>query len=409
MLTADLVHVRRRGDLLHVVPLADAERPRAHELASTAIALVRAHLGLPRGALLEAWNQVAVAPTENRLARALFKLALDTCEFDDGAAVDPVELRREIFARATAERGHDSRDFERGALLKEIASSRGTDVDALEQALYADLPSAHVLRRAALPTADGLLASYDLAQHQAVLLRAVRLQARVQSSTSADYRALFRKLKFHRLLHTVAKLDREAGYAIDIDGPFSLFEQTTKYGLKFALALPAIMACDRWALTAELRWGRERRPLRYQLRGSASAPMDEPGDALAVLPDEVAALVGELRKLSSPWEVSLADAILDLPGLGVCVPDLQFVHREHGRRVFLEVLGFWSRDAVWKRVEMANAGLPERMVFAVSKALRVSEEVLADDSPAALYVYVRTMNARAVVERVEAVSSRTIE
>jgi hypothetical protein len=58
---------------------------------------------------------------------------------------------------------------------------------------------------------------------------------------------------------------------------------------------------------------------------------------------------------------------------------------------------------------MANAGLPERMVFAVSKALRVSEEVLADDSPAALYVYVRTMNARAVVERVEAVSSRTIE
>ena len=38
------------------------------------------------------------------------------------------------------------------------------------------------------------------------------------------------------------KLERGAGYAIDIDGPFSLFEQTTKYGLRLALALPAIMA-----------------------------------------------------------------------------------------------------------------------------------------------------------------------
>ncbi len=409
MLTADLVHVRRRGDLLHVVPLADAERPRANELASTALALVRAHLGQPRGALLEAWSQVAVAPTENRLARALFKLALDTCEFDDGSAVDPTELRREVFARAATVRCGSERDFARDTVLQEIAHHRGVEVDALEQALYADLPSAHVLRRAALPTADDLLANFELAQHQAVLLRAVRMQARVQSSTPAGYRALFRKLKFHRLLYTVTKLDGGAGYAIDIDGPFSLFEQTTKYGLKLALALPAIMACDRWSVTSNVRWGRERRPLRCQLRGNAPALPGEPIGNPAALPDEVVTLLGDLRKHPSPWEVSLADAILDLPGLGVCVPDLQFVHREHGQRVFLEVLGFWSRDAVWKRVEMTNAGLPERMVFAVSKALRVSEEALGDDSSAALYVYARTMNARAVVEHVDAVSRRTIE
>jgi hypothetical protein len=72
----------------------------------------------------------------------------------------------------------------------------------------------------------------------------------------------------------------------------------------------------------------------------------------------------------------------------------------------LEVLGFWSRAAVWKRVEMAAAGLPHPIVFAVSKHLRVSEEVLADDTPAALYVYARTMNARAVLARVEAVATK---
>ena len=364
------------------------------------VTLVRAHVGLPRGVMLEAWNQIAPGPAENRLARALFKLALDACQFEEGSAMEPIDLRREIFTRAAIERG-SGRDFDRVTLLDEIAKARGVEADALEEALYSDLPSAHVLRRADLPSADGMLARHELASHQAVLLRAVRVQARVFSANAGGYRALFRSLKFHRLLCAITKLERGAGYAIDIDGPFSLFEQTTKYGLRLALALPAIMACDTWDVSAELRWGKDRRPLRYHLRGGGESSHAD----LTNLPDEVAALLSDLRQQESPWQASPSDSILALPGIGVCVPDLEFVHRQSGQRVFLEVLGFWSRAAVWKRVEMAEAGLPCPMVFAVSKHLRVSEDVLPADAPAALYVYARTMNARAVLERVEAVAS----
>jgi predicted nuclease of restriction endonuclease-like RecB superfamily len=400
LLTADLVHVRRRGDRLTVVPVAEAERPRARELAATALLLVRAHVGLPRGALLEAWSQVAIAPAENRLARGLFKLALDACEFEEGAGLDPVELRREIFTLAAAVRG-SGRDFDRAVVLADIAQARGLDVDAIEEALYSDLPTAHVLRKADLPSPDGLLAQHDLASHQTILLRAVKLQARVFSASAGGYRALFRKLKFHRLLHTITELDRGAGYAIDLDGPMSLFEQTTKYGLNLALALPAIMACDAWEVHADVRWGKDRRPVRYHLRGGRESSASNNASP----PDEVAALLADLRQQESPWQVSPSEAILALPGLGVCVPDLEFVHRGSGQRVFLEVLGFWSRAAVWKRVEMAEAGLPFPVVFAVSKHLRVSEEVLPADARATLYVYARAMNARAVLERVEAVAA----
>jgi uncharacterized protein len=402
LLTADLVHVRRRADQLIVVPLSDADRPRAQELAGIILALVRAHVGLPRGALMEAWAQAPISPSENRLARALFKLATDACDFDEGAAFDPSELRREVFLRAAQARRAAARNFDRIALLEELARARGVDVATLEETLYADLPTAHLLRKADLPSPDGLLAQHDLAAKQAVLLRAVRVQARVFSTHAAGYRALFRTLKFHRLLYTVAKLDRGTGYAIDIDGPMSLFEQTTKYGLRLALALPAIMACDTWDVRAELRWGKDRRPLRYHLRGSQT----KAADLAANLPDEVAELLSDLRKHASDWQVETADAILDLPGIGVCVPDLELIHRESGRRVFLEVLGFWSRAAVWKRVDLVQAGLPHRIVFAVSRHLRVSEEALPDDVPAALYVYARTMNARAVLERVEDVARR---
>jgi hypothetical protein len=88
------------------------------------------------------------------------------------------------------------------------------------------------------------------------------------------------------------------------------------------------------------------------------------------------------------------------------VPDVQFVHQETGQTVYLEVLGFWSRDAVWKRIELAHKGLAA-VVFAVSKHLRVSEAALDEGLPAALYVYARVMNAHAVLQRVQEVAART--
>jgi len=176
LLTTDLVPVRRRGDRLLVVPLAEAERPRARELAGAALALIRAHVGLPRGALHEAWSQVTISQSENRLAQGLWKLALDACDFAAGDDLDLAGLRRDLFTRAATAR-RSGRDFDREAVLDEAAQARGMTREALEEALYADLPSAHLLRAAHLPSPDGLLAQYELSCQQAVLLRAVRVRA----------------------------------------------------------------------------------------------------------------------------------------------------------------------------------------------------------------------------------------
>jgi hypothetical protein len=67
-------------------------------------------------------------------------------------------------------------------------------------------------------------------------------------------------------------------------------------------------------------------------------------------------------------------------------------------------MGFWSRDAVWKRVELVERGLPYPIVFAVSKHLRVSEQALDAELPGALLVYSKVMSARAVLEKVDAVA-----
>jgi len=402
LLTADLVRARRRGDQLVLLPLDAGGRATALELAATLLALAEAHVGKTRGELDEVIEAVVGGARDRKLAAGLAKLIWDRAELAEAVPVDPEELRHDVFCRAQAAwaaLGEGDR-FDRAAVLATAAAQRGLTVDELERGLYADLRDAHVVTELAAISAPRLVEAYELAQPQAVLLRAVSVVVEVASAIPGAYRTLFRKLKFLRLLCVISPRPK-GGYRIEIDGPFSLFESSTRYGLALALALPAIRELDRWSLVADLRWGTARTPLRCKLDGiGAAEPGDEPH-----LADDVRGLLDDLGALDTPWRAVPATELLDLPGHGVCVPDLTFVHAATGERVHLEVLGFWSRDAVWKRVELVQAGLAHRIVFAVGQHLRVSEAALDAELPGALYVYKRTMSAKAIVERVVAVAA----
>jgi predicted nuclease of restriction endonuclease-like RecB superfamily len=402
LLTADLVHARRREGRLQLTRLNPKRRARALALATALREVAEAHVGETREALQEAWGAIDVQPREKKLADGLRKLLEDGMTFDSGTDLDPVALRRSVFERATAARKAlpEETRFDRGALLDEVAAEREMTPEALEAALYGDLKSAHRLVEIDAPSPERTVERYDLEQARAVLLKATQVRAEITNADPSAARALFRRLKFLRLLHRIEPLSkgsaRKASYRLTLDGPMHLIEQSTRYGLSLALALEPLMACGNWRLEADLRWGKDRRPLRFALEGEALAH-DAPAPRL---PDEVEALRARFAKRKGPWTVEVADELLDLPGVGICVPDLRFLHRDGGD-VLLEVLGFWSRDAVWKRVDLARAGLGRPVLFAVSSRLRVSEEVLDDLEDAALLVYKGALSATKVAERLD--------
>jgi predicted nuclease of restriction endonuclease-like RecB superfamily len=409
LLTADLVSVRRKGNELHVASLSGPARQRATELASQLLELARGHIGRTREEFEEACAAIEARPRDRRVAAGLRKLLEDRCLFDADAALTPDELRRELFLRASVARRTEP--FDRTRVLEAFAAEKGLSPEAIERSIYADLRGAHLLKEIEVIQPNALVEAYELGQAQAVLLRATRVTVDLRCSTPGAYRTLFHKLKFLRLLY---RLDRraEGGYRLEIDGPLSLFESVTKYGLALALLLPTIRECDEFFLEAHIRWGKERTPLLFRLdhdegkdRGRTEKRRREEARAPR-LTEELARLLDELSKIETPWRAAPASELLQLPGVGLCVPDLLFVHRETGECVYLEVLGFWSRAAVWRRVELVERGLKDRILFAVSQQLRVSEEALGEDQPSALYVFRRVMSARALVEKVEGLSRR---
>lgn len=417
MLTADLVRAHRRKGELVIRQLKPADKVRAVELAEAYLEVARGSVGATRDELVEAWAGVPIVAREKRLADGIKKLVDDACEFSAVAPVDPVALRGNVFLQASAARRAASSEarFDRARVLDPLAAEHGLTAVALERALYADLKGEQVLLAPADLRSEYLVEDYERGQAQAVLLRAVRVVAEVTCASPDAYRALFRELKFRRLLFRIEPR-KPGGYRIEIDGPYSMFESVTKYGLELALILPALEACDQLSLRADVRWGKARESLVFRHETRRGDRRND-GEASVVggdgargngrrLRDDVAALVEAFDALDTPWRASESNDVFDLPGLGVCVPDLVFEHRFTRERIHFEALGYWSRDAAWRRVELAKAGLARPVLFAVSSRLRVSEAVLDDVETAALYVYKGVMNPRAIERKLDELATR---
>jgi uncharacterized protein len=397
----DLVRVRRKNGVLSLAkPSPDVEL-RARALAGQVLLVIGSCLNEPRSVVDEALNELQGTPQEKKLLLALKKLALDDCVFDTNAALDAMTLRREVFSRATLARQGLAMGarFERDSVLAETAEALGLSAEALENGLYSDLRSAERLLKAPAYDAEILGRKHARAEVQAVLLCSVRVVVEVRCASADQYRTLFHKLKFRQLLFQMSAREG-GGYRIEIDGPYSLFESVTKYGLELALLLPALEACDSVKLEADLRWGKKRDKLSFSLELGAAESFEPTPPR-----DEIQALLMAFAQ-SEAWRAEPAQEVLDLPGIGLCVPDLCFTHQRTGEQVLCEVLGFWNRAAVWRRIELVEQGLATKIVFVVSARLRVSEEMLDGTDSAALYVYKGAINPKALQRKLTELADR---
>ena len=171
------------------------------------------------------------------------------------------------------------------------------------------------------------------------------------------------------------------------------------------MVLPALVQCDRWSIVADVRWGRDAVTSSFELAGRRGA-FGGPAGPVS-LPDELQQFCDALERSALGWRAEPAATVHDVPGVGVFVPDLRLISK-HGDVVLLEALGFWSREAVFRRADLVAAGLGAPVVFVASERLRVDPKVIAGTQPAALVLYKGVLSARAVVSAAEAVLARSV-
>ncbi|NUO51016.1 MAG: DUF790 family protein [Polyangiaceae bacterium] len=393
MLTSDLVRFRKSGGKATPRYLGAKTKDRVLPVAAELVATYRASVGRTLGELDDAASAIGHEARDRLVVLGLRKLCDDRLLADRPDGLDPVATRAEVFLRAAKAHREATRPIDRDLILAGAAEALGTRVADVDAALFADLRAAQVIKGFDAVTPSDLLASYDLALAQAALFRATRVTLRFEGAAPAEVRAVFRAARFHGLLFSIAR--QADAFEVVVDGPFSLFGSAQKYGFRLAMFLPTALSLPRFELRADLRLGAAKEAVEMVITHADDVACRHAAPEAAR--PEIERLVSAFRALPSEWAVAPCDELLPLPGQAVIVPDLSFTSQRSGEVVYLEMMGFWSRDAVWKRIEQIERGLDARLIVAVKKSLRVSREALDESTGSSLLVFGTAPSAKEVL------------
>lgn len=384
MLTGKQLRVRNARD--RVIPLYIAVEKPWLEIADRLLGLFRGQEGRTRGALDDDVKQSFGGDPKQLVHQGLAKLLEDRCEFEVVSGRPPEQLRAAVF-RAAAQRqallaaappdgGHDklAAYCDRAAVLAAVAQELELTPEAVDQGLFADLKSEQRLIRFKDISPERLLARYNVALAQGVLLRSTGVHIEIRGEKPARLRQLFRLVKFHRLVCDTERGDKDA-LILRLDGPLSLFSAIQKYGLQLALFLPAVLRCARFALRADILWGPQRKRKVFTLSPSDGLVADGPDHGTHV-PQELLLFAELFRKKVKDWELHEETGVFPLgagPGGGFWVPDFRLVHGPTGRAVYLEVLGCWRRAGAERHLQRLRQHASNPFLLAVSDQLHIED------------------------------------
>jgi len=312
---------------------------------------------------------------------------LRLCSTAVDAPAAPAALRREVFEGvARRPRG------ERLAVLVEVAAAVGVSPETLRAALFADRPGARRLLAPATAVSEIELAERtNLAVAQAFLARSEAVVVRA----GAQARSVVRLAKLRRLI-CAARVDPGGEPSVHVSGPLALFHRTTKYGGALASFVPALVSTPAWSLEAHcVVDGR-----RLLFRADDSLPLAR----THVLPrthdsDVERRLDRDLRKIARGWSLSREADVVQV-GARLFFPDFTLVR---GRdRVLVEVVGFYTRDYLDKKLEaLRSVALP--IIVLVDEDLACDDEEIAGD---VVLRYRRRPDAEKVIAAAELLAAR---
>lgn len=412
MLTGDLVRARVVRGAVRPALIDPGDR----EMQERALELIRIYkdgVGERREDLQEILTGWSGGETDTKLYQGLIHLVERRASYEVDAPIPPPQLRVEVFREAAA-RGPlaavaveggppTAEDIYRAIAERHSTPERPVDPAKLPEALYADHPDAMRLTSVELPEDDGravewLLHRYNTALVQAILFSATSLHLAVYSAPPARARQLFRAIKFHQLIHTIVPSATGWGgstnYRVVLDGPASLFSQTSRYGLALARFLPALLLLPgEWSLEAPLLWKGKEAVLQLD---SGSGLRSHYRDAGGWTPKEAQWLIERFTALESGWELITEPEPVPV-GDVVVVPDLSF--RRDGRVAHLEILGFWRRGSLQHRLALLQQPSASNLILAVSRRLCGEEE---EQELQGVIPFAEIVPAKEVLKQIEA-------
>ena len=352
---------------------------------------------------------------DHRLVRGLFAMLERRTEFAaPRSAVAPQTARRRLFEESAA-RGLALSDEGRASIVESVARGMGIGAGELEEAMWNDSEERMLVRRFRPVGAGELAVIYNRSLAQTLLFRCASMEVRLRGG--AHWKRVLREVKRRRLMYVLEPARGPGGEpraevaSCAVEGPTSLFRMTDRYGTAMARILPAVMAAPGWEVSGTIvrhtddaegpriyRFALSDKAHGELLRmpggggGGDPAPYDSSVEErfaaafeshFAQRDEGHAGGADAARRPAADhlgWRLVREPDPLIAAGRAM-IPDFAF--ERFGRRVYLEIVGFWTRDYLRKKSEKVAALLegsggapPADLLVAVDSGLACSQGVL---------------------------------
>lgn len=283
-------------------------------------------------------------------------------------------------------------------IFAEVARKLDVDPATLRKSMYLDIREAYRVNFPQdvekLPAA-AILGALNLNRLKQRLKRAASLRLELPESVErgSPYAAVLWSLKHNRLMYDVS-LDGET-FLIIIRGAGALFGKSTMYGNRLAsfavCLLRHIQAGFPWALEAEMMEyaSGSTRILRIDstMKQLFSHAGDEAPEDDFKSSDE-AAFQRYFSRIESSWELQYEGTIVSLAKpdgtrAGFMIPDFVARNVMTGRRVLIEIVGFWREEYLKRKMEKVAMLGNVPIILLVNKTLSAGRSTtgVLDESP----------------------------
>lgn len=345
--------------------------------ATELISVFQECVGLRRAELDERLQILEGEETDYRIKRGFAHLLSNGfAEFEIISPIEPSILRQLVFeasAKVLPSTQNTNKVLADVAERLSLDSGKEVTSEQIKKGLYADLAENQVLISFDSPSAEALVHRYNLAQVQGVLYRAADIVITAYRNEPGEYKQLFRYLKLFGLMSYIEG-DADHGFSITIDGPASLFKQSTRYGIGIAKFLPSLLHVSKWKMETRLA-------PKKMFDGSVKTAHFSLDDSCGLVSHYKKGKIYDSAieesfakrwaQTKTEWQLEREVELVPLPG-SVMIPDFRLVHPTHNPYLF-EIVGYWRPQYLKKKFAQVNKANRGDIILAISERLNLGE------------------------------------
>ncbi len=340
----------------------------------------------------------------------------------------PILIRQKLFEESSKQ-GLALSDSQRQDIIQRIADQMHISSENVETIMWSDKDENLILTQFDTINPKDLILWYNLSLFQTLLFKCTRLEFYVKGGLY--WKQVLRNVKRYGLMYNleyyskdISDEEKEDSIKCTLEGPFSLFKMTDRYGTSMAKLLPSIVGTPIWKINGSIvkktddgqkiySFELSNESTKEFLRSTIESPYQNENDYVYDSSTEATFAKRFQQHFDQSdkfgWKISREPDPLIADGKAM-IPD--FLFERFGRKVYFEIVGFWTKEYLERKAAKLKVLFDDDnknvdLLVAVNSELACSQiETISKDK---IFTFQKDVSIKPILEHLKKIDAEIIE